>query len=231
MSHFARKILTSQGGFTIVEMMISATALGLVLSAAITGTNAIRATMVATENYSVGQLATVDYLTLDLRRAATDFTPTITGNKLGLPITLGLPQYYAADGRTPTAAQKTLVTKTNKRSDRKKHRVISARYYYHYGTLGVTVPVQYYILGGSLYRKEGTRTAQVIGTNVEDVTFTSPDVAATATSAEKMAAIGTNPVVSTTVSFSPSSPTRRSKIAPPPLSNSTFMREYYYSDY
>ncbi len=228
MSQLARKILMSRAGFTIVEMMISATALGVVLTAAITGTTAIRATMVATENYSVGQLATVDYMTLDLRRAVADFAPTITGNKLGLPVTLGLPQYYAADGRTPTAAQKTLVTITNKRKNKKKHRVISARYYYHYGTLGATVPVQYYILGGSLYRKEGTRAAQVIGTNVADVTFTSPDVGATATSTEKTAAIAANPVVTTTVSFLP---TRRSKTAPPSLSNSTFMREYYYSDY
>jgi hypothetical protein len=120
------------------------------------------------------------------------------------------------------------VTTTNKRKEKKKHRVVSARYYYHYGTLGQSVPVLYYLQNGSLYRKEGSRPARVIGEGIAEVTFTSPGVGATASAAEKLAAIAINPVVTSTVSFLP---TRRSKTAPAPLSNSTFMRMYYYSDF
>jgi prepilin-type N-terminal cleavage/methylation domain-containing protein len=214
-------------GFSVSEMMVSLVVFGVVMAAAVTGSTSITGVMATAENYSVGQLATVDYLTLDLRRANSDFEPTVVGDKLTLPITLGLPQYYSADGRTPNPGQRTIVTVTNKRKHKKKHRVLSARYYSHYGTLGATVPVQYYLLNGSLHRKEGSQPARVIGTDIAEVTFTSPDVGPTATAAEKKAAINANPVVVSTVSFLP---TRRSKTTPPPLSNSTFLRQYYYSE-
>ncbi len=237
----AKKLGIRASGVSIVEMMVSLMALGLVMAAAITGATALQGVMATAENYSVGQLATVDYLTLDLRRASTDFNPTVAGvatalnSKLTLPITLGLPQYYRGRWKDACAGQKTLVTTTNKRSDKKKHRVVSARYYYHYGTLGSTVSVQYYLSNGTLFRKRrlrdlGFRLGSLRG-RLARAFRASPSVPrmspATPRRMQKFAAIAANPVVTTTVSFLP---TRRAKTSPPPLSNSTFMRQYYYSD-
>ncbi len=219
---------SERDGLTVVEIMISLLVLAVIMAATMTGFTAISGSMAAAENYSVGQLATVDFLTLDLRRSATDFAPFKSGETLTLPITFGLPQYYMTDGRTPSPPQKTLVTSSNKRSDRKRHRVISARYYYHYGALNQTVPVQYYLLNNVLYRKEGSQAARAVGSGISAVTFSSPAVAADATAQQKLDAIAVDPVVTTTVAFAP---TKYSKAAPPSLSNSTFMRQYYYSDF
>lgn len=201
-------------GFTFAEMMIGATVIGLVMASVYAGTTAVVGSMKATENYSVGQLAAMDYLTLDLRRAKSYNFTTVSGT-LTLPLDLYLPQYYAANGQTVNPPQRTLVTSANKK-DKKKHKVFNARYYYHYGTLGATVKVQYFLSNGTLYRKEGTQSQRAIGTGIQAVTF-GPD----ATS------IAADPVVTTTITFSA---TARSKKAPPPLSGTTFMREYYYSD-
>ncbi len=221
-----KKFESFNAGLSIMEVMISMSVLAVVMFAAITGTTAITGSMVAAENYSVGQLAAIDYLTLDLRRAS-GYSFTTSGSNLTLPLTLELPQYYAADGRTPTAAQRTKQTTTNKKN-KKDHKVVASQYYYHYGTLGSVVPVQYYLQGGNLYRKEGSKEAREIGKNISAVTFTSPAAAADATAAVKQTAIALDPVVTTKVEFLP---TRRSKVAPPPLANSTFMRQFYYSDY
>jgi hypothetical protein len=77
--------------------------------------------------------------------------------------------------------------------------------------------VQYYLSNGTLYRKEGTLPARAVGYNIASVTF-GPDAAS----------ITDNPVVTTTITFTPS---LRAKQAQPPLSSTTFMRQYYYSDY
>jgi prepilin-type N-terminal cleavage/methylation domain-containing protein len=212
-------------GFTLAEVMISMTILSVVMAAAITGTTAIQRSFSAAESYSVGQLAAVDYLTLDLRRS-TSYSFTVQGNKLRLPLNLTLPQYYAADGRTPSPGQRTKVTETN-RKKRKKHRVFEARFYYHYGSLDGTVPVQYYLANGSLFRKEGSLPAREVGRRIENVTFSSPAALPSSTAAEELVLIETNPVVTTKVEFSA---TAGSKTKPAPLSNSTFLRQYYYSD-
>ena len=205
--------------FSLAEMMIAVSILGLVFAAVYTSSGTLIGSMTASEYYSVGQLQAMDYLSLDLRRA-TDFSrnagPTGTTLPPALPLTLSLPQYYAADGKTPNVPQRTLVTSSNKH-DKKKHKVFSARYYYSYGTLGEAVSVQYYLQNGSLYRKEGTLPAREVGTGIASVTF-GP------TEAEILA----DPVVTATITFSK---TRRAKQAPPPLSSTTFMRQYYYSDF
>ena len=205
--------------FTLSEMMIALSMLGVVTAAVYTSSGTLIGSMTASENYSVGQLQAMDYLSLDLRRA-TDFSrnPGPNGTLLPptLPLTLSLPQYYAADGKTPNAPQRTMVTIANTH-DKKKHKVFAARYYYHYGTLGGTVSVQYYLENGSLYRKEGTLPAREVGTGIASVTFGPSE-----------AAILADPVMTATITFSK---TRRAKQAPPPLSSTTFMRQYYYSDY
>ena len=201
--------------FTLAETMIAAALLSIVMAAVYTSSNALLGSMTASQNYSVSQLVAMDYLSLDLRRA-TSSTFTTVGTTLTLPLDLTLPQYYAADGRTPNTPQRTLVTTGNVK-DKKTHKVLRARYYYHYGALGSTVALRYYLFNGILYRKEGTLPARPVGSGIASVTF-----------GPSLAAIAADPVVTTTMTFSP---TQRAKAPPPPLSSTTFMRQYYYSDY
>lgn len=203
------------GAFTLVETMVGATIFTVVIAAVYMASTTLLSSMTASENYTVGQLQTMDYLSLDLRRA-TSYSFTTTNGVLTLPLNLTLPQYYQADGRTPNVPQRTLVTVSN-HHDHKDHKVFSANYYYYYGTLGGTVALQYYLSNGSLYRKEGSLPARVIGTNISSVVF-----------GPSAAAIDLDPVVTTTITFLP---TKRAKKAPLPLSGSTFMRQYYYSDF
>lgn len=217
-------------GFSVAEVMISLTILSVVMGAIISGSTSLTGAFTASENYSVGQLQVMDYLTLDLRRAS-EYTFTTSGDKLTLPLTLKLPTYYGADGRTPVAPQRSLVvdegTGKNKK-DKKKFKIISASYYYHYGNLGGTTTVTYSLVNGVLSRAQTPLPTRVVGRGIQQITFTAPTAAATATAAQKEAAIAANPIVVTSVTFATTS---RAKQPPPPLSGSTFMREYYYSDY
>ncbi|HJT80410.1 MAG TPA: prepilin-type N-terminal cleavage/methylation domain-containing protein [Chthoniobacterales bacterium] len=201
--------------FSLAEVMIAATLFSLIMAAVYGSTTGLINSMTASENYSVTQLQAMDYLSLDLRRA-TGFSFTNSGTTLTLPLDLTLPTFYESDGRKVRVPQRTLVTTSNKK-DKKKHKVFNARYYFHYGTLGATVAVRYYLQNGNLYRKEGSLPARIVGTGVAGVTF-GPDATA----------IAADPVVTATMTFTA---TKRAKAVPPPLSGTTFMRQYYYSDY
>ena len=203
------------GAFSLVELMVAATILGFIMAGVYASSTSLISSMTAAENYSVGQLQAIDYLSLDLRRA-TSYAFTNDGTNLTLPLDLTLPQYYGSDGRTPSTPQRTVVTSANKK-DKKKHKVFAARYYYHYGALGSTVAVKYYLLNGTLYRKEGSLPTRVVGTGISTVTF-----------GPSATAIAADPMVSATITFLA---TKRAKQAPPPLSSTTFMRQFYYSDY
>ena len=209
------RLSSSRRGYSLVEMVSAVGAFSVILAAVYTSSTALLNSMTVSESYSVGQLQAMDYISLDLRRA-TSFTPSGSGNNLTLPLDLTLPQYYQADGRTPNPAQRTTVTSGNKK-DKKQHKVFNALYYYHYGTLGGTVAVRYYLSNGSLYRKEGNLPARIVGTGISGVTFgpTLNDIQA-------------DPMVTTTMTFLA---TTRTKTAPPSLSSTTFMRHFYYNDY
>jgi Tfp pilus assembly protein PilV len=208
-------------GFTLSQTMIAMTIMLVILGAVYTSSTALLGSMKASENYSVGQLMAMDYLSLDLRRATT-YSFTTSGTTLTLPLNLTLPTFYAADGHTANAPQRVLVTSANTK-DKKKHKVFSARYFYTYGTFGSTVAVQYYLSNGTLYRKEGSYPARPIGSNIATVVF-----GPTAGAAPYDSLIAADPMVTTTITFNPS---LRAKQAPVPLSSTTFMRQYYYSDY
>lgn len=204
-------------GFTLSEIMIAIAILSIVMTAVFTSSSALLATMKTSENYSVGQLMAMDYLSLDLRRASSYsfYTPPGT-TTLTLPLNLTLPNFYNTDGKTANVPQRVLVTSANTK-DKKKHKVFAARYYYTYGSFGSTVAVQYYLSNGTLYRKEGSLPARAVGSNIAGVTF-GPD----------LTSINADPVVTTTITFNA---TQRAKQAPPPLVSNTFLRQYYYSDY
>lgn len=218
-------------GISLPEVLISLTILSVVMAAVMTGSTALTGALTASEHYSVGQLQVMDYLTLDLRRAS-EYSFTTDGDKLTLPLTLKLPTYYGTDGRTPVAPQRSIVYNegpNKNKKQRKKHKVISANYYYHYGNLGGTTTVTYSLVNGVLSRTQTPLPVRVVGRGIKEMTFTSPAVAATATAAQKEAAIAADPMVTTSVVFAKTR--ERAKQPPAPLSGTTFMREYYYSDY
>ena len=222
-------------GWSISQTMIAMTIMLIILGAVYTGSTALLGSMKAAENYSVGQLLAMDYLSLDLRRATT-YRFTTSGTTLTLPLNLTLPQFYKANGYEPNVPQRVLVTSSNNK-DKKKHKVFNARYYYTYGNLGGTVAVQYYLSNGTLYRREGTWSdgtvngtfvagqfpARPIGSNIASVSF-----GPTAASSPYDSLIAADPMVTTTVTFNQS---LRAKQAAAPLSSTTFMRQYYYSDF
>jgi prepilin-type N-terminal cleavage/methylation domain-containing protein len=211
-----RRNSLGEPGFSLMEMMIGATIFGVVMASVYTTNNALISSMTASENYSVGQLQAMDYISLDLRRANSLPTFGTDHGTLTLPLKIYLPQYYQADGHSPNPPQRVLVSSLNKK-DKKKHKVFDSLYYYYYGSLTTGVLVTYDLVNGNLTRKEGSLATRVVGSGISSVTFGPTETA-----------IAADPVVTTTISFNP---TRRSKQAPPPLSSSTFMREYYYSDY
>src|SRR4051812_44800752 len=103
------------GAFSLAELMIAATVFGVVMAAVYATNTALIDSMTASQNYSVGQLQAMDYISLDLRRA--NSLPNF-GNDHGtltLPLKLYLPQYYQADGHTPNPPQRVLVSSLNKK--------------------------------------------------------------------------------------------------------------------
>src|SRR4051794_30620640 len=105
---------TRSDGFTLVQTMVAVGIMATLLTAVYSSFTALVGSLKASENYSVGQLMAVDYLTLDMRRCQ-DYAFTTSGATLTLPLTLQLPQYYASNGKTPNAPQRSLVTTLNKK--------------------------------------------------------------------------------------------------------------------
>lgn len=212
----SRDNLLGVTGFSLSEVMIGLTLLGVVMTGVYTSSSVLLGSMTASENYSVTQLQAMDYISLDLRRAKSLPNFKTQNGALTLPMKIYVPEYYAADGHTPSAPQRVLVSSLTKK-EKKKHKIFNALYYYYYGSLSGGVLVTYDLVNGTLYRKEGSFAQRAIGTGISSVTFGPSE-----------AAIEADPVVTATMTFSA---TKRSKTAPPPLSSTTFMREYYYCDY
>lgn len=208
--------LLGPNAFSITEVLIAMTVLGMIMTAVYTSSNALLGSMTASENYSVSQLQAMDFLSLDLRRAKSLPSFTTKNGVLTLPMKLYVAEYYQADGRTTNPPVRVLVSSTNKK-DKKKHKIFNALYYYYYGSLSGGSLVTYDLVNGTLTRQEGSFAKRTIGTGISDVTFGPSETA-----------IEDDPVVTATMTFAT---TRRSKVAPPPLSSTTFMREYYYCDY
>ena len=91
---------TSCRAFTLVEVMIAATMLGIVLVAALFGVVSLQKSYVATEEYATGladQMRLLDFLAQDLRRAAAP--PAMDADGQGVHITV--PDYYRFNASDP----------------------------------------------------------------------------------------------------------------------------------
>ena len=86
-------LAASRRAFTLMELMVAGTMLGVVVTAALTGVIALQKSYAATEEYATGladQMRLLDFLAQDLRRATV--SPTMDPDGQGIQITV--PGYY-----------------------------------------------------------------------------------------------------------------------------------------
>ena len=213
-------------GAMLLEAMVSGACMSVILGGLLTSAVHLTKTLAAIDNYQAVKLHIVDYIALDMRRSK-DYAFKVDGSKLTLPLDLNLPQFYAADGRTLLPVRRTAVDEANEKP-KKKHHLSKSRYYVHYGDLERSVPVRYYLWENVLYRKEGTRPAREIARGISEITFTPASLlpGQTATPAEMLSRIESSPEVGVQVTFESSRYWRR---VPMRLTNSTFLRNFYFS--
>ena len=90
----------SRRAFTLMELMVAGTMLGVVLVATLSGVVALQKSYSATEEYATGmadQMRLLDFLAQDLRRATTP--PTMDADAQGIEITV--PDYYRFNASDP----------------------------------------------------------------------------------------------------------------------------------
>ena len=90
----------SRRAFTLMELLVAATMLGVIMVAALFGFVSLQKSYAATEEYGTGladQMRLLDYLAQDLRRATTP--PTMDPDGEGVQITV--PDYYRFNASDP----------------------------------------------------------------------------------------------------------------------------------
>lgn len=144
-----------QAGFTLVELMITAS-IALIFSAAtITVWSSLASTAVLTTTYAErqnDQMRVLDYIKRDVRRASSvtiyNGTALVTGTNFGSELRLTIPDYYA-DTREEDNAIGTRVANTPSVSGNNV-------------TYGSPLTVRYYVLNGAVIRNDAG-TSRVIG--------------------------------------------------------------------
>jgi type II secretory pathway component PulJ len=176
-------------GYLLSEMMISiavfsAISMGLLMGFVSLERNFMAATDFATNHTDAMRIS--DYLALDLRRALSVTTaPNDT--------TITIPAYYGAD-RQPQMP------------------TLDGEGGVYYGSASSSVQIRYYLLGSSIYRRQGTDSAVAIADNVQDFLFDVTD---------------SGKVVTTRVTFSPlfrSAGASAAAIAGTAIYNTTLLR-------
>ena len=142
-------------GFTLLELLVSASIGALALAAVLSGAIAMQRCFVGVEDFALAktdQARLSDFIALDLRRALT----VTAGSDNTTIMTVQIPDYYDASGQpgTPT------ITK----------------YVANYGDPAKPVTVVYRKSGTSIFRQENNGTPQEIAANVEDFQLTVQDL-------------------------------------------------------
>ncbi len=152
-------------GFLLSEMMISIAIFSAVSVGLLLGFTSLERSLMATTDFATNHTDAMrisDYLALDLRRA---LSVTTAQNDT----TVTIPSYYDADGQPQMPT-------------------LNGEGGVYYGSSTSAVQVRYYLLGGSIYRCQGTSPAVPIADNVEDFLFNVTDA---------------GKVVTTKITFSP----------------------------
>ena len=137
-----------KSGFTLLEVMVSTSIFSAVSMGLLMGFVSLERNFAATTDFATNhadEARISDYLALDLRRAlAVQAAQNSTIIKI--------PSYYDASG-LPTMP------------------TLDGNGGVFYGASGSSISIRYYLLGSTIYRREGTEVPVSIAENVEDFLF------------------------------------------------------------
>ena len=151
-------VTKSQGGMTLVDMMVSVACGSIVLAGLLVAGVALQRSFMAVEGYSMSQgdqLRVQDYIALDCRRSV---NATVANNT----ITLSVPQYYNTSTGAAITPVYDITTGVTQYSN------------------GATVPISYY-LSGTNFIRQVNGVENVIATNVDTFTVTPQDLTSSVT--------------------------------------------------
>lgn len=155
----------SNAGFAIAEMLLSSVLFATISAALLMGFIALERSYSATTDFATNhadEMRISDYMALDLRRA-------LAVNAARNDTTIYIPCYYDQNGAPQSP-------------------VLDAEGAVYYGIAGSSVPIHYYLSGGTIYRQQGTATPVALAVNVQDFVFDVTDA---------------GKVVSTRITFNP----------------------------
>jgi len=156
---------SSSHAFALSEVMFSTVIFAAISLGLILGFISLERNYAATTDFATNhadEMRISDYLALDLRRA---LALTATQNDT----TIWIPNYYGTDGQPQTPS-------------------LDGSGDVYYGTAGSSLPIHYYLSGGTIYRQQGSRTPTALAVNVQDFIFNVTD---------------SGKVVSTKITFNP----------------------------
>lgn len=153
------------GGFLLSEMMISTIIFAAISLGLLMGFTALERNYTATSDFALNhadQMRISDYLALDLRRS-------LSLNAARNDTTIYIPSYYDDSGQPQTPT-------------------LDGTGGVYYGAAGSSVPIHYYLSGGTIYRQQNGGTPVPLAINVQDFIFDVTD---------------SGKVVSTRITFNP----------------------------
>jgi prepilin-type N-terminal cleavage/methylation domain-containing protein len=147
------RLKKSQGGFTLLEMTMSAAISGTISLGLLLGFTSLERNFAASADFATNhadEMRISDYLALDLRRA---LSITTAANDTSIYV----PAYYDASGnpQDPSVASDGSI---------------------YYGTSGSTVRFHYYLADGTIFRQQDSLTPIPIAENVKDFVFNVTDL-------------------------------------------------------
>jgi len=153
------------GGFLLSEMMISTILFAAISLGLLMGFTALERNYTATSDFALNhadQMRISDYLALDLRRS-------VSLNAARNDTTIYIPNFYDETGQPQTPT-------------------LDGTGGVYYGAAGSSVPIHYYLSGGTIYRQQNGGTPVPLAINVQDFIFDVTD---------------SGKVVSTRITFNP----------------------------
>jgi type II secretory pathway component PulJ len=147
------KLRRKNGGFALSEILISTSIFSAISIGLLMGFVSLERNFVATADFATNhadEMRISDYLALDLRRALA--VQTVQNDT-----TISIPNYYDSSGnpQMPT---------------------LDGNGGVYYGASGSSVAVRYYLLGNTIYRREGSAPPVPVAENVKDFVFSVTDL-------------------------------------------------------
>ena len=161
----------SRLGFTLVEMMISSTALVVVMGALTSGVISMRRSLAVAENYPLAKMHLPDFIAMDLRRAIA-VEPNPDANTL---LRLTTRNIYNADGSKMDPVRTKITTEVTTTGSSIKGKMKGNPHKYQKITFeeswGTPKTVLYTLSNGTVFRQVDDKAPVAIANGVQSVTF------------------------------------------------------------